>query len=51
MNHLIKNNKIPSHLLKLRDWIDINKLSIINLSDNPNAEFILKENIDKIDWI
>ena len=42
--------KIPSHLLKLRDWIDPNKLSIENLSDNPNAEYILRDNIDNIDW-
>ena len=51
MAYNIKPNvKIPSQFLKLRDWIDLNKLSIENLCDNPNAESILKENIDRIDW-
>ena len=32
---------------KLLDWIDINKL---NLSGNPDAVKLLKENPDKINW-
>jgi len=37
-------------MLKLRDWIDINKLNWISLSLNPNAIELLKENKDKINW-
>ncbi len=29
-------------MLKLRDWIDINKLNWIGLSENPNAIELLK---------
>ena len=38
-------------MLKLRYWIDINKLDWIALSRNPNAIELLKENKDKINWI
>ena len=37
-------------MLKLHDWIDINKINLYNLSLNPNAIELLKENQDKIDW-
>ncbi len=37
-------------MLKLRDWIDINKLNWEHLSINPNAIELLKENQDKINW-
>ena len=37
-------------MLKLRDWIDINKIDWVYLSLNPNAIDLLKENKDKIDW-
>ena len=37
-------------MLKLRDWIDINKLKWGGLSLNPNAIELLKENKDKINW-
>ncbi len=37
-------------MLKLRDWIDFNKLKWDYLSLNPNAIEFLKENQDKIDW-
>ena len=37
-------------MLKLRDWIDINKLNWHGLSFNPNAIELLKENPDKINW-
>ena len=36
--------------MKLRNWIDENKLDWNNLSSNPNAIELLKENKDKIDW-
>ena len=49
--NLKSNQKIPSQLLKLHDWIDPHKLLIENLCDNLNAEFILRDNIDQIDWI
>ncbi len=35
-------------MLKLRDWIDINKIKWQYLSENPNAIELLKENQDKI---
>ena len=37
-------------MLKIRDWIDINKLSCVKLSENPNAIELLKKNQDKINW-
>ena len=37
-------------MLKLRDWIDINKIDWNTLSGNPNAIELLKENQDKINW-
>ncbi len=36
--------------IKLRDWIDINKLDWVTLSENPNAIELLKENPEKINW-
>ena len=36
--------------MKLRDWIDIDKLNWNELSKNPNAIELLKENQDKINW-
>ena len=37
-------------MLKLRDWIDINKLDWDGLSLNSNAIELLKENKNKIHW-
>ena len=37
-------------MLKLRDWIDINKIEWDYLSLNENAIELLKENQDKIYW-
>ena len=37
-------------MLKLRNWIDINKIEWSTLSLNPNAIELLKENPHKIDW-
>ena len=37
-------------MLKLRDWIDINKIEWYALSVNKNALNILNENQDKINW-
>ena len=37
-------------MLKLRDWIDINKINWEYLSFNPNAIELLKKNKDKINW-
>ncbi len=37
-------------MLKLRDWIDINKINWHSLSINPNAIELLKKNKNKIDW-
>ena len=36
--------------MKLRDWINIDKLNWDLLSLNPNAIELLKENPDKINW-
>jgi len=36
--------------IKLRDWIDINKLNWVKLSANPNAIYLLEQNLDNIDW-
>ena len=36
--------------IKLRDWIDVNKLNWNELSRNINAIELLKSNPDKIDW-
>ena len=41
---------INDKMLKLRDWIDINKVHWYSLSENPNAISLLKENKDKINW-
>jgi hypothetical protein len=38
-------------MLKLRDWVDINKINWSLLSKNPNAIELLKENQDKINWV
>ena len=38
-------------MLKLRDWIDINKLYWDLLSLNTNAIELLKKNKNKINWI
>ena len=37
-------------LCKLRDWILIEKLSWMHLSQNINAIYLLEKNIDKINW-
>ena len=37
-------------MYKLRDWIDINRLDLFELSLNPNAIHILEKNVDKINW-
>ena len=37
-------------MLKLRDWIDIDKLDYGELSNNLNAIELLKENKNKINW-
>ena len=37
-------------MLKIRDWIDINKLNWDSLSLNSNAVDILEKNQDKINW-
>jgi hypothetical protein len=37
-------------MLKLRDWIDINKINWVYLSKNPNALELLKENQNIINW-
>ncbi len=37
-------------MLKLRDWIDINRIQWDYLSLNPNAIKLLIENKDKINW-
>ncbi len=36
--------------LKLRDWIDKDKLEWAGLSQNPNAVDLLKQNLDNIHW-
>ena len=38
------------NILKLRDWIDKNKIGWDWLSLNPNAIHILEQNLDKINW-
>jgi hypothetical protein len=47
----IISNYIYKSSYKLLDWININKLNWHNLSSNPNAISLLKENPDKIDWM
>ena len=37
-------------MLKLRDWININKINWNYLSKNPNAIELLKKNQNKINW-
>ena len=37
-------------MLKLRDWIDINKINWNSLSFNSNSIELLKENKNKINW-
>ena len=37
-------------MMKLRDWVNIDKLNWNNLSLNPNAIEILKRNLNRIDW-
>ncbi len=38
-------------MLKLRDWVDIDKLNWSALTENPNAIELLKENKNKIHWV
>jgi hypothetical protein len=38
-------------MLKLRDWVDIDKIDWSSLSLNPNAIELLKQNKDKINWV
>ena len=35
---------------ELLEWINIDNLNWDNLSKNPNAIKLLKENLDKINW-
>jgi hypothetical protein len=42
----IKNPKF----LKLRKWIQIDKVYWYVLSENPNAIHILEKNLNKVDW-
>jgi len=42
------NTELPMCLL---DWIDKSKISWSNLSLNPNAIKLLRENPDKIFWL
>ena len=37
-------------MMKLRDWVNIDKLNWENLSLNINAIELLKDNSHKIDW-
>ncbi len=37
-------------MLKLRDWVNINKLNWFRLSLNPNGIELLKKNQNKIEW-
>jgi len=37
-------------MLKLRDWIDLDKINWEHISANPNAIHLLEQNIDKIYW-
>ena len=39
-----------NHHLKLRDWIDVDKIDWEYLSENPKALDLLERNFDKIDW-
>ena len=36
--------------MKLKDWVDINKLNWHFLSNNKNAIGLLEQNMDKISW-
>jgi hypothetical protein len=36
--------------LKLRKWIQIDKVDWYALSMNPNAIHILEKNLDKVNW-
>ena len=38
------------YYLKLRDWIDVDKIDWEWLSENPNAIDLLEKNMDKINW-
>jgi len=59
LNKLNKMNNftklIASYLvkpkMKLLDWIDLDKLVMNYLSKNPNANHILEQNKDKINWV
>ena len=44
------NKIVMEQFIKLRDWIDIDKLDWNNLSLNPNAIDLLEKNFDKINW-
>ena len=37
--------------MKLLNWIELDKLNFNNLSLNPNAIDLLKNNFDKINWL
>jgi hypothetical protein len=48
MNVKGTNLELPMCLL---DWIDKDKIDWLNLSLNPNAIALLRENPDKINWV
>jgi hypothetical protein len=40
-----------THITKLREWVQIDKLVWSQLSRNSNAIHILENNLDKVDWV
>ena len=50
-NNMKINNEFQyKKYLKLRNWVNINKLDWNYLSENPNAIEFLERNPDKINW-
>ena len=39
-----------THLMKLREWVQIDNLDWEGLSRNPNAIQLLEKNLDKVYW-
>jgi hypothetical protein len=40
-----------THIMKLREWIPIDKLDWSYLSSNPNAIHLLEKHLEKVIWV
>ena len=41
---------VSKPIMKLLNWVNIDKINWVYLSRNPNAMYLLEQNKDNIDW-